>query len=355
MSGLPLAEHLRHGDHQALQIAAPLQPDVGPADGVRVAGQRLVARLVLAGLLRLLVEGLRDLGRLVGVLLRHLGARLRARVVVLLQLGVRLRQHVAGGAVLGLRVLRRIDRLGGAQRELRRRDLLLARQLQRQPFLLRLRLLLLGGHLLPTAAACPPRRSCAPRRTSAAAPASRSRSPASPRVGRTPPRALACSADSVWIFAFSCSCSISASAVLSLMFAISASRRESSRSFDCHSSRAFSPSFSALATRLGRLLRGLLDVVGLAQQPRTPRARAAWAASRTPPRAAAAAQARRGAMARTFMACSTLSRPFRSLPSTFFFFIVSVERLLVCARSARRHVGQRGLALSAPGRAASTP
>ena len=77
MLGLPLAEQLGHGDHQALQVAAPFQPDVGAVDARGVARQRLVARLVLAGLLGLLVERLGDLGRLVGVLLRDLGARLR--------------------------------------------------------------------------------------------------------------------------------------------------------------------------------------------------------------------------------------------------------------------------------------
>ena len=49
--------------------------------------------------------------------------------------------------------------------------------------------------------------------------------------------AFACSAESFWILAFICSCSSRASAVLSLMFAMMASRRDSSRSFDCHSSR----------------------------------------------------------------------------------------------------------------------
>jgi len=65
---------------------------------------------------------------------------------------------------------------------------------------------------------------------------------------------LAWAADSVWILAFSCSCSISASAVFSLMFAMIASRRASAMSFDCHSSRDRSASFSAPATRSGDFL-----------------------------------------------------------------------------------------------------
>ena len=77
------------------------------------------------------------------------------------------------------------------------------------------------------------------------------------------------------------SCSTSASAVLSLIDPMSASRRDSSRSLDCHSSCALREQPLRLGDQLGRSLLRRRQVGDCVDASRTPPARAAWAASRT--------------------------------------------------------------------------
>ena len=149
MLGLPLAEQLGDGDHQPLQVAAPLDADVGAGDARRVARQRLVARLVLAGLLGLLVERLgrsrspcrrsssrprRSPGRPRS---RSASARRSAFASMSLAALYSALAYFDASTVSAVRS----DELGGG-------DLLLARELQRQALCSACGLLLFGRHLL---------------------------------------------------------------------------------------------------------------------------------------------------------------------------------------------------------------
>ena len=202
-----------------------------------------------------------------------------------------------------------------------------------------------------TGVACPPRPPCAPRGTSRS---SRSfsfsfasfseRSPASSS-------ALACSAESVWIFALSCSCSRARAPSSSLMFAMMASRRESSMSLDSHSSRDLSASFSAPATRSGALLVGLLRLLPLRSSSYASSS-ARFGGWRRPRRATAQHQAgrrsgygalrrRRGADRLSRRSCR---RPCRdSSPDLVADLLAALERLLPLDRLGERLLGARDL------------
>ena len=143
MSGWRFVEQLRDDDHEALQIAAPFELDAHARRSPRrrATGRR---RAPCSGWsarpARRAASRSRRRGRRSSSPPRRWPAR--PAIVALLEVRLRLRQHVARGAVLGLRVLRGLDGVRGAQRQLRGRDLLLRDQLLRQPLLLGLGLLL---------------------------------------------------------------------------------------------------------------------------------------------------------------------------------------------------------------------